>query len=155
MGETARILIVDDDENIRKALATILEEEGYQVDSAENAKQAIEKTNKNFYNLALIDIRLPDMEGIELLTKMRDTTPKMRKVIITGYPTLQNAIEAVNKGADAYIVKPFDIDEILKTIREQLKKQEDEKRYSQEKVVEFIETRVKELEEKEISKKSR
>ncbi|MGQ9506550.1 MAG: response regulator [Candidatus Bathycorpusculaceae bacterium] len=146
MDETARILIVDDDENIRKVLTTILEEEGYWVDSAETAKKGIEKTRKNFYNLALIDIRLPDMEGIELLTKMKDTTPKMRKVIITGYPTLQNAIEAVNRGADAYIVKPFDMDKVLATIREQLRKQEDEKRYSQEKVAEFIETRVRELE---------
>jgi two-component system NtrC family response regulator/two-component system response regulator AtoC len=101
MDETARILIVDDDENIRKVLTTILEEEGYAVESAETAKKAVEKTKKNFYNIALIDIRLPDMEGIELLTKMKDTTPKMRKVIITGYPTLQNAIEAVNRGADA------------------------------------------------------
>ncbi|MEM3828103.1 MAG: response regulator [Conexivisphaerales archaeon] len=149
MGETARILIVDDDEGIRKALATILEEEGFQVDSAETAKEAIQKTNKGFYNLALIDIRLPDMEGIELLTKMRDTTPKIRKIIITGYPTLQNAIEAVNRGADAYIVKPFDIDKVLKTIREQLKKQEEEKHYSKEKVTAFIETRVRELEAKE------
>ncbi|MGB9756405.1 MAG: response regulator [Candidatus Bathyarchaeales archaeon] len=146
MDETARILIVDDDENIRKVLTTILEEEGYLVDSAETAKKAIEKTKKKFYNLALIDIRLPDMEGIELLTRMKDTTPKMRKVIITGYPTLQNAIEAVNRGADAYIVKPFDMDKVLFTIREQLRKQEDEKRYSQEKVAEFIETRVRELE---------
>jgi DNA-binding NtrC family response regulator len=146
MDETTRILIVDDDENIRKVLTTILEEEGYQIDSAETAKKAIEKTKKNFYNLALIDIRLPDMEGIELLTKMKETTPKMRKVIITGYPTLQNAIEAVNRGADAYIVKPFDMDKVLATIREQLKKQEEEKKYSQEKVAEFIETRVRELE---------
>jgi DNA-binding NtrC family response regulator len=146
MDETARILIVDDDENIRKVLTAILEEEGYQIDSAETAKKAIEKTKKNFYSLALIDIRLPDMEGIELLTKMKETTPKMRKVIITGYPTLQNAIEAVNRGADAYIVKPFDMDKVLETIREQLKKQEEEKRYSQEKVAEFIETRVRELE---------
>jgi DNA-binding NtrC family response regulator len=146
MDETARILIVDDDENIRKVLTTILEEEGYLVDSAETAKKAIEKTRKNFYNIALIDIRLPDMEGIELLTKMKETTPKMRKVIITGYPTLQNAIEAVNRGADAYIVKPFDMDKVLMTIGEQLRKQEEEKRYSQEKVAEFIETRVRELE---------
>ncbi|MEM3699829.1 MAG: response regulator [Candidatus Bathyarchaeia archaeon] len=146
MDETARILIVDDDENIRKVLTAILEEEGYWVDSAETAKAAIEKTKKKFYNLALIDIRLPDMEGIELLTRMKETTPKMRKVIITGYPTLQNAIEAVNRGADAYIVKPFDMDKVLETIREQLRKQEEEKRYSQEKVAEFIETRVRELE---------
>jgi DNA-binding NtrC family response regulator len=153
MVENTRILIVDDDENIRKVLTTILEEEGYTVDSAENARKAIERTKKNFYNLALIDIRLPDMEGIELLTKMRDTTPKMRKIIITGYPTLQNAIEAVNRGADAYILKPFNMDKVLATIKEQLRKQEEEMRYSQEKVVEFIETRVKELEAEKITKK--
>ena len=146
MVKNARILIIDDDENIRKALAAILEEEGYMVDTAETAKQAIEKTDKNIYNLALIDMRLPDMEGIELLTKMKDTTPKMRKVIVTGYPTLHNAIEAVNRGADAYILKPFDVEKVLATIKEQLKKQEEEKRFSQEKVAEFIEARVRELE---------
>jgi len=155
MVENARILIVDDDENIRKVLKTILEEEGYAVDEAENAKKAIEKSRRNVYNLALIDIRLPDMEGIELLTRMKDTVPKMRKIIITGYPTLQNAIEAVNRGADAYILKPFDMEKVLATIKEQLRKYEEEKRYSQEKVAEFIETRVKELEaEKAVQKRS-
>jgi DNA-binding NtrC family response regulator len=153
MVENARILIVDDDENIRKVLAMILEDEGYSVDQAETAKQAIEKSKKNFYNLALIDIRLPDMEGIELLTKIRDTTPRMRKIIITGYPTLQNAIEAVNRGADAYILKPFDVNKVLATIKEQLRKQEEEMRYSQEKVAEFIETRVRELEAEKIVEK--
>ena len=155
MVENARILVVDDDENIRKVLKTILEDEGYTVDEAEDAKKAIEKSRRNVYNLALIDIRLPDMEGIELLTKMKDTVPKMRKIIITGYPTLQNAIEAVNRGADAYILKPFDMDKVLATIKEQLRKQEEERRYSQEKVAEFIETRVKELEaEKAVQKRS-
>ncbi len=151
MGETARILIVDDDENIRKVLTTILEDEGYTVESVGTAKKAIERTRKKFYNLALIDIRLPDMEGIELLTRMRDTTPKMRKIIITGYPTLQNAMEAVNRGADAYILKPFDMEKVLKTIKEQLRKQREEKKYSQEKVAEFIEARVRELEVEEES----
>jgi DNA-binding NtrC family response regulator len=151
MVENARILIVDDDENIRKVLTMILEDEGYVVDQAETAEQAIEKTEKNFYNMALIDIRLPDMEGIELLTKMKDTVPKMRKIIITGYPTLQNAIEAVNRGADAYILKPFDINKVLATIKEQLKKQQEELHYSQEKVAEFIESRVRELEAKKVA----
>jgi DNA-binding NtrC family response regulator len=155
MVENARILVVDDDENIRKVLKTILEDEGYTVDEAEDAKKAIEKSRRNVYNLALIDIRLPDMEGIELLTRMKDTVPKMRKIIITGYPTLQNAIEAVNRGADAYILKPFDMEKVLATIKEQLRKYEEEKRYSQEKVAEFIETRVKELEaEKAVQKRS-
>ena len=145
MGETPRILVVDDDENIRKVLETILEDEGYYVELVGTAKKAIERTRRNFYNLALIDVRLPDMEGIELLTKIRDTTPRIRKIIITGYPTLQNAVEAVNKGADAYIMKPFDMEKVLAKIREQLEKQQEEKVYSQEKVAEFIEARVREL----------
>jgi len=149
MGERARILVVDDDESIRKVLAMILEEIGHVVDTAENGKEAIAKSNVKFYNLALIDIRLPDMEGVALLTKMKDRTPKMRKIIITGYPSQQNAIEALNKGADAYIMKPFDMEIVLGTVKEQLRKQEEEKKYSQERVEEFIETRVKELEEEE------
>jgi len=131
-------------------LATILEDEGYTVDTAKNGREAIKKTNARFYNLALIDIRLTDMNGTRLLAKIKDTTPKMRKIIITGYPSLQNAIEALNKGANAYILKPFNMEKVLKTIKDQLKEQQEEKAYSQEKVKEFIETRVKELEKEEI-----
>jgi len=146
MGENARILIVDDDENIRKVLVAILEDEGYAVESVGTARKAIEATKRKFYNVALIDIRLPDMDGTDLLLRIRDTIPRIRKIIITGYPTLQNAIDAVNRRADAYIMKPFDVEKVLRTIKEQLQKQEEEKRYSQEKVAEFIETRVHELE---------
>ena len=145
MDSGARILIVDDDENIRKVLMAILEDKGYDMEAVGTAREAIKKTDKKFYNLALIDIRLPDMEGIDLLMKIRDTTPRMRKIIITGFPTLQNAVDAVNSGADAYIMKPFDVEKVLSTINEQLRKQEQEKKYSQDKVAEFIETRVREL----------
>jgi len=149
LGEPARILIVDDDESIREVLTSILTDEGYIVEAVDTGEKAVKATHEKFYNLALIDIRLPDMEGTKLLTKLKDTVPKMRKIIITGYPTLQNAIEAVNKGADAYIIKPIDMEETLKVIREQLQKQAEEKKYSEQKIVEFIETRVKELEAKE------
>jgi DNA-binding NtrC family response regulator len=156
MSRNARILVVDDDENIRKVVIAILEDEGYTVESVGTAKEAIEKSKRKFYNIALIDIRLPDMEGIELLTKIRETTPRMRKVIVTGYPTLQNAVEAVNKGADAYIVKPFDVKKVLKTIEDQLNKQQAEKQYSQDRVAEFIQARVKELDmEKEVTQKGK
>jgi DNA-binding NtrC family response regulator len=155
MGGTTRILIIDDDENIRKVLATILEEEGYTVETAETAKMAIQKTGRKFYNLALIDIRLPDMEGIELLTKMKPTTPKMRKIIVTGFPTMQNAVDAVNRGADGYVLKPFNVEKVLKIIDEQLKKQEEEKEYNQNKVAEFIETRVRETDLEETVQKNR
>ena len=138
---------MDDDESIRKVLKAILEEKGYWVDTADSGKKAIEKTEKAFYNLALIDIRLPDIEGVKLLSKIKETTPKMRKIIITGYPSLQNAVEAVNKGADAYIIKPLNIDEVLALIEKQLRKQREEEKFSEEKVAEFIETRIKQLEE--------
>jgi len=146
LDKHARILVVDDDENVRNSLATILRAEGYTVDLAANGSEAIQKTESTAYNAALIDIRLPDMEGIELLTRMKDTVPKVRKIMITGYPSMQNAIEAVNRKADAYIVKPVDVEQLLNIVREQLELQENEKKYSQQKVAEFIETRVKELE---------
>jgi len=149
MGEPARVLVVDD-EIIRKVLKTILEREGYVVDTVETGKEAIEKSNVNFYNLALIDIRLPDMEGTELLTAMKETTPKMVKIIITGYPSFENAIQAVNKGADAYVLKPFNVERVLSTIREHLKKQQEGKKYSEERVAESVETRAREWEEERI-----
>jgi len=146
LSETARILIVDDDESIRKALSAVLEEKGYIADTAQCGSEAIEKSNANFYNLALIDIRLPDMEGTKLLRALRDGVPRMVKIIITGYPSLANAMEALNKGADAYILKPLLMDNVLKTIKEHLKKQQEARKYSEEKVAEFIEARARELE---------
>ncbi len=145
MGERARILVVDDDESIRKAISTILEEKGYEVDTAESGREAIEKTHSGFYNLALIDIRLPDMEGTELLLRMKETTPRMVKIIVTGFPSLQNAMDAVNRCADAYVIKPVRIDDLLETIRVHLERQKQAKRFSEDKIAEFIETRVKEL----------
>ncbi len=89
------------------------------------------------------------MEGTKLLTSIKETTPKMVKIIITGYPSLQNAIEAVNKGADAYVLKPLNMDKVLSTIQEHLRKQQEAKKFSEEKVAEFIQTRIKELGEEE------
>lgn len=146
MGRNARILVIDDEDSIRKVLQTILEDQGYIVDTAKSGQEAMIKSDNGFFNLALIDIRLPDMQGTELLTRFKQTTPKMAKIIVTGYPSLQNAIEAVNKGADAYILKPFKVEKVLQTIKECLKRQQEEREYSEEKVTEYIEARVKELE---------
>jgi len=145
LNKSIRILVVDDDDSIRTVLKAILEDEGYIVDLAENGKEAIEKSNIIFYNMALIDFKLPDMDGTELLGAMKETTPKMIKIIITGYPTLQNAVNAVNEHADGYIIKPLNMENLLKTIKKHLKKYYQAKKYSVEKVAEFIETRAKEL----------
>jgi DNA-binding NtrC family response regulator len=71
----------------------------------------------------------------------------MRKIIITGYPTLKNAVEALNKGADAYIMKPLDIEKVLATIKEQLKKQRREQKMTEKQLVQYIETRIKQIEQ--------
>lgn len=151
MDKAARILIVDDDADIRESLKAILSAEGYLVDVAANGTEAISKTESAVYNVALIDIRLPDMVGTELLNRMRDTVPKMRKIILTGYPTVHNAIDAVNLKADAYLVKPVNVDKLLITIRTHLALQQAERRYNEEKVVEFIEARIREIEETQSS----
>ncbi len=130
-----------------RTFKVILEENGYIVDTAENGREAIEKSHKSFYNAAFIDIRLPDMEGTKLLTAMKETTPKMVKIIVTGYPALQNAVEAVNKGADAYVLKPPKMKDVLIMLKEHLEKQKAEKKTNEEKVADFIRKRAKEISE--------
>jgi DNA-binding NtrC family response regulator len=147
MASDTRILVVDDDENITTPIEAILKDEGYAVDVARSGSEAIKKSENVAYNVALIDIRLPDMDGTEILRRMKDSIPKVRKIIVTGYPSMQNAINAVNLKADAYVVKPVDLDKLLGLIREQLTLQKAEKQYSQQKIAEFIETRVKEIAE--------
>jgi len=146
LNRKAGILIIDDDAGIRKTLSKILEREGYVVKDVENGKQAIEASKEEFFNVALIDIRLPDIEGTKLLDKLKETEPKMVKIIVTGFPSLQNATDAVNEGADGYILKPFDVKELLTMIENHLKKQEEDLKYTQERVTEYITARVKQLE---------
>jgi len=145
LDKHARILIVDDDETIRTTMKAILEDEGYLVDLASTGEEAIQLTMKTTYNIALLDIRLPDMEGVELLKLMRDSVPRTRKVMVTGYPSMQNAIAALNKNADAYLLKPLDNEKLLNLVKEQLDAQANELKFSEQKVAEFIESRVKEM----------
>ena len=127
MDKRARILVVDDDEKIRNSVKTILEDEGYIVDLASTGKEAIERTEETAYNLALLDIRLPDIEGVDLLKMLKDAVPRTRKIMITGYHHYRNAVAALNKNADAYLIKPIEIGKLLNTVKEQLQLQETEK----------------------------
>jgi CheY-like chemotaxis protein/predicted transcriptional regulator len=115
------VLLIDDDETIRKALTRTLSKEGFRVDSATNGKQALDKSRLEHYDVALVDIRLPDMDGITLLRMLRDESPEIKAIIITGYPSLENAINAVDAGADAYVTKPFKPTDLIAKIREKLK----------------------------------
>ncbi|MGD0994068.1 MAG: response regulator [Candidatus Bathyarchaeia archaeon] len=116
--ETKTVLIVDDDENITRTFARILQKKGYNTDTAKNGKEAIQKANAKFYAVALIDICLSDLNGMELLDKLDDHDGKMVKIIITGFPTM-----APKKGAraDAYLLKPVKPQELLSIIDEKTK----------------------------------
>jgi DNA-binding NtrC family response regulator len=132
---------VDDDPSIRTALSMLLEAEGYFVDTAQDGKEAINKTNNFFYNLAIVDYRLPDIEGTVLITKFKETTPKMVKVMLTGFPSAKNAIDSVNNNANAFIEKPVDSETLVNKIEQLLRKQEEEATYSDIKVAEFLQTK--------------
>jgi DNA-binding NtrC family response regulator len=120
------ILIVDDDSGIRKMLSTVLENEGYTVETVENGKQAIKACEKSPFDIALIDIELPDIKGTELLNRLKKLQPKMIKIIITGHPTLESAMKAVNERADGYILKPFEVKDLLRKITELLNEKTNE-----------------------------
>jgi len=142
----ASILIVEDDDNIRQTLSTILQQKGYKTDTAKNGQEAIQKSKTKFFNLALLDIKLPDIEGTKLLTTMHKSLPKMMKIMVTGYPSLKNVTEALNLGADAYIIKPVKPEKLLALIEEKLEEQREAEKMTEEKVTEWIKTRARKLE---------
>ena len=151
-AEKKSILIVEDDKAIIKSFKDILQSEGYSVDTAETGREAIQKSKAQFYNLVLLDIKLPDTEGTKLLTTMQETSPKMVKIMITGFPSLENAVEALNMGADAYIMKPVNPEKLLALIEEKLKKQSQAEKMTEEKVVDWVKTRASKLESEDNQK---
>jgi DNA-binding response OmpR family regulator len=138
-----QILIVDDDEAICRTLSTILQAEGYQTTTTTIAKEAIEKTKTQFFNMALLDIKLPDMEGTQLLAQLQEISPQTIKIMITGYPSLQNAVEALNYGADSYIMKPVDPAELLRTIKNKLETQQKTEKITKEKLAEWVQSQAR------------
>jgi two-component system phosphate regulon sensor histidine kinase PhoR len=105
--EGARILIADDEPPIRKACAKILSEQGAVVEVAENGLEGLEKAKAGEFDLALIDLKMPQMDGMELLEHLNRMDPDMVKIVITGFATLETAVEAVQRGAYDYLAKPF------------------------------------------------
>lgn len=122
------ILIIDDDTAVLTSLESLLEMNGFKVDTAKNGKEAMMKACNGFYNLALIDIKLPDMEGTELLLAFQQLGLKMKKLVITGYSTEEYAINSLNLGADGYLKKPVMPGKLLKFIANKLAEQDAEDR---------------------------
>ena len=145
MDKRASLLIVDDDAMILESLVSILEAEGYDVRAAGTGEEALRELEKGFFNVVLVDIKLPDMTGLDLLARVKETTPRVRKLVLTGFPDVSSAVETVNRKADAYLVKPYDPDSLLKLIEKNVMEQRDELRLTQERVLDYIKTRVKQL----------
>jgi DNA-binding NtrC family response regulator len=107
-------------------LSTVLNDEGYLTEAVENGKKAVKACEESSFDVALIDIELPDMKGTELLNKLKKIQPKMIRIIITGHPSLESAMKAVNERADGYVLKPFEVTELLQKIRRLLEEKTNE-----------------------------
>jgi DNA-binding NtrC family response regulator len=111
---------------MRELLTSILEDAAYIVETASNGKEAIKACKKFPFDAALIDVELPDMKGTRLLSALNALQPKMVKIIITGYPSLENAVTAVNEKADGYILKPFNPADLLEMIKKLIAEKKNE-----------------------------
>jgi DNA-binding NtrC family response regulator len=107
-----RILVVDDEEMIRDLLKETFHRKGYEIETAENGKDAIDRLDAQRFDLLVTDLRLPDLSGMKILTESKKKSPELGVIMITGYGSIKNAVKAMKQGAFDYITKPFDLDEI-------------------------------------------
>ncbi len=111
------ILVVDDEEIVRDSLSSWLKEDGYHVEAVESGKKALDRLPAKVWDLLLVDLKMPGMDGIQLMEEVRKTHPDMLVIIMTAYATVDTAVKAMKKGAYDYFVKPFNPDDISLTIR--------------------------------------
>lgn len=123
MDEKESILIVDDDESTCRSLSLILSKKGYDTEAVRTGRESIEKVQGRFFNIVLVDIRLPDMEGVELIKLLKEMHPNAVVIMITAYASIETAVKALNGGASAYITKPLDMEEVLISIGDALTRQ--------------------------------
>lgn len=122
MAEPVNILVVDDEKGIREGCRRILSSEGFNVDTADNGKLGLEKTKENSYDLILVDLMMPVMGGLEMMEQVKQIDPSIIFVVITGFATVETAVDAMKHGAYDYIPKPFNPDQLLAVINRGLDK---------------------------------
>ncbi len=113
MPQPIKLLIVDDEVNMLESLSEVLRNKGYLVATARNGLEALERLKEKYFNIAIADLKMPEMGGMELLEVMKERYPQTPVVMLTGYATINSAVDAMKKGAYDYLVKPFSPDKIL------------------------------------------
>ena len=121
--ETAKILVVDDEPNIREPLSDTLRGEGYQVSTAEDGQRALEQVRKIDFDMAIVDIRIPHIGGLEVLHYIRKSKPETMTIMMTGYASLETAVEALREGAYDYLIKPFNMEKLLSVLKRGVREQ--------------------------------
>ena len=130
MKEKIKILLADDEKDLAKAVATILTYSNYNVDVVNNGKEAIEKINNKIYDLIILDIMMPVMDGIQVLKELRKNNIKTPVILLTAKSQVDDKVEGLDSGANDYLTKPFDKKELLARIRALTRiKEENEEKY--------------------------
>ncbi|MCK6482419.1 MAG: sigma 54-interacting transcriptional regulator, partial [Planctomycetes bacterium] len=111
------ILVVDDELIVRESLGAWFREDGYKVDTAENARDALRLAAEGRYDVAFLDIKMPGVDGLELQAKLRESVPDLAVVVMTAYASVDSAVRALRAGAQDYIVKPFDPEQLSALLR--------------------------------------
>ena len=112
-SQDVRILVVDDEPMMSDSLRQHLVDEGYSVDTAASGAEAIDLFDGGAHHLVICDLQLPDMDGLTLLRHMKDAKPNTEVIVVTGYGSVQTAVEAIKAGAFYFVEKPFDFEELL------------------------------------------
>lgn len=119
------LLIVDDDDEIRELLEYDLAQSGYKVDTAQNGLEGLEKAVSNYYDLVLLDVMMPKMNGFDVCKNIRKSKPELPVLLLTAKGTIDDKTQGFDCGADDYLVKPFDIQEVLLRVRALLRRKSD------------------------------
>jgi len=120
MTEKSRVLVVDDEEALRYLLSTELAAEGYEVETAGDGDEAIEAIKQKDYDVVLLDIKMPRVDGFEVLKFIKQNKPEIKVIMLTAYADVKNAIEALKLGASDFVSKPYDLEDILTSINRAL-----------------------------------